>query len=191
MSKNKNQFRDAIEPTQDAHEQFERAIIGSLHHMGTVYDAVNWFMYQDQPPDPVNLTPHAYSREHAEKDLLRESEKAIRSGNTDFFVMLAKLVEHLKESQISHVLEAELAALRIFMESVEKFDPNKKDPRHAFVKDWPWTATKLSNYVLAQLGLKYSTTTIRQASKRIGIPIAKDKKGPLPKAAKKSRVAKQ
>ena len=195
MSRRKHQEGKAVEAEQTHGEQLSRATLGRLYEMTYVHYLMLKIMEGQRVLDGGKKNvPKAYINkqrrdfpksgrfpgitasdaaemflqdkgENKIMDGLRgifpHFEAAIRKGDSDEFRRIADVIDLIKNEGEKSPL---LAICSIFKWEREN-GVFQGEP-------WPWTTSKLRDWIAAETGREYPTNKIREAAQQVGIPLA-------------------
>jgi hypothetical protein len=191
----KHQEGKAVEADQRHSEQLARATLGRLYEMTFVHHLLLKVMEgqrvldggkKNVPKDYIQkqrrdfpksgkfpgITASAaaemFLSDHGEskimdglRGLFPHVEAAIRKGDSDEFRRIADVIDLIKnEGQKSPLL----AICSIFKWEAEN--------RFWTPEEWPWTSSKLRDWIRAETGKEYPTNKITEAAKQVGVPLA-------------------
>jgi hypothetical protein len=193
MSRRKHQEGKAIEPGQRISEQIARAKLGRLYEMTYIHRCLSKIIEGQRVIDAgKNAVPKDFikdqkktipglSKTKAEgiflweqgeskiltglRDIIPHIEVAIRKGDADEFRRIADLIDIIQKQTPTSPVELRCAEL-------------KRAAMNTFWKEgeWPWTASKVREWIADQTGIEYPTNKISAAAKRVGLTLRNGRK---------------
>jgi hypothetical protein len=199
MARRKHQEGKAVEAGQRHNEQLARATLGTLWEMSYDHDALKtvWEGHRIIAKGKKGVGRKEIEREvkagvprkSAADSYLYETEKkviaalkilfprwesAIARGDSDEFRKVADIIDLIKNEGAKSPL---LAICSIF----------KWEAENTFWRpeEWPWTTSRLRNWIAFETGKEYPTNKIRSAAEQVGIPLADGRGKGKKKASRK------
>jgi hypothetical protein len=93
-------------------------------------------------------------------------EAAIRKGDSDEFRRIADVIDLIKNEGEKSPLLAIVSTFKWERENGAFYGGPWSD------EPWPWTSSKLRDWIRAETGREYATNKITEAAKQVGLPLA-------------------
>jgi hypothetical protein len=200
MARRKHQEGKAVEAGQRHNEQMARATLGRLYEMTFVHYLLVKVMEGQKVLDGgKENVPKEYIRkqrrdfpksgrfpgitesaaadmflwENGEskvrrglRDIFPQVESAIRKGDSDEFRRIADVIDLIKNEGAKSPLLAIISTFKWERENGSFYGESFPD------EPWPWTTSRLRDWIRAETGKEYPTNKIRSAAEQVGVPLA-------------------